>query len=159
MNKLLKDILEEEMREKNITASKIIQETEIAERYINAFLKGEKDKLPPAPYVRGYLKRIAASLSLDHDYLWKIFLSETTLKRSGASDMLPKNRFALKKINKKLFVYAMIAAILMIYGAMNAGRFLGLPKIDIENPLSGTIVTTANIITLKGVVGERNKLF
>src|SRR3990167_724812 len=158
MDKLLKDLLRDQMEAKGVTLERVKQQTGIAERYIMAFLEGKKEKLPAAPYVRGYLIRIASLLDLNGQELWKMYENELVSKRSGAKDIMPFNRYALKKINKKMVVGALVAALFAFYGIMNVSRFLGGGQLEIVNPAAETVVTTANLITLSGKSSPNDKL-
>lgn len=158
MEKLLKDILREQMQIKGLNPERIRQLTGITERFIAAFTEGTKEKLPAAPYVRGYLLRIAAVLDLSGQELWETYKSELLSKSSGPLDRLPENRFALKKINKKRLALGAAALLLIVYLAINANRFLGRPQITITSPAPETFVTTASTLNLAGQINPSDKL-
>ena len=157
--KLVKDIIREEMQAKGFTPVRIRRETGIAERYILAFIEGDEKKLPAVPYVRGYLIVIARLLGLDGNELWEAYEAESDhMKRSGALDILPGNRFALKKIKRTWIVGGVAVLLAIIYAALNIPRFLGLPTIIIEAPHEGTTVSTETPITLLGRIDPRDLL-
>lgn len=156
IEKTLRDILREEMQLKGITLAKLRQQTGIAERYLSAFLEDASEKLPAAPYVRGYLLRIASTLELDGAHLWEMYRTATELKSSGAEDRMPGNRFALKRINRKLVFGVGVAALLIVYLGMSADRFLGRPDLTLTSPSADTSVTTASIIMVSGNIEPGN---
>lgn len=158
MDKLLKDILREQMQIKGLSPGRLRQLTGITERYIFALTEGTKEKLPAAPYVRGYLMRIAGILDLNGQELWEAYKNELLVKSSGPLDRLPENRFALKKLSKKRLAVGIILVLFIVYLAMNANRFLGRPKIDITSPARETLVTTASVLNLAGEVNPSDKL-
>src|SRR3989338_3011737 len=158
MDKLLKDILREQMQIKGLNAGRLRQLTGITERYISAFTEGTKEKLPAAHYVRGYLMRIAGILDLNGQELWETYKNELLIKSSGPLDRLPENSFALKKLNKKWLTAGAVLILLIVYLAINANRFLGRPEISITSPAPETLVTTASVLNLIGEVNPRDKL-
>jgi len=158
MDKSFQKIMQEQMDTKGIDIAKIRQQTGITETYLNAFIQGNEKKLPAAPYVRGYIFKIATILELDGEELWQSFKNGETIKKSGSKDLLPSNRYALKKINKKLIIGTLIIILIATYGIINFNRFLGNPKIEISSPAAETLVTTANTITLIGKLTADGKL-
>ncbi len=158
MNKQLKDILHEEMQAKGLTPERIAALTGIAERHLDALLEGRNNKLPAAPYVRGYIIRIAPLLDLDGNELWNIYKREATVAASGPTDRLPENRFALKPISKKWIAVFAGGAAIAAYIGINADRFLGKPAIELVSPASETTIATADIIEIFGRTGENDKV-
>jgi len=158
MDKSLKDILREQMQAKGLTPQKLRQQTGIAERYISALVEGNAKNLPAAPYVRGYLIKLASMLDLDDKELWELYLREGTVKSSGPEDRMPENRFALRRINKRAVISAVVAGLVVVYLAMNANRFLGRPELTITSPGAETFVSTANVVTIAGAINPRDVL-
>lgn len=156
IEKTLKDILREEMQAKGVTFAKLRQQTGIADRYLAAFLEDAQEKLPAAPYVRGYLIRIASVLELDSNSLWEKYRTSAQLKSSGADDRMPGNRFALKRLNRKLIFGVGTLVLVLIYLVMSADRFLGKPDLSLTSPSADTSVTTASIIMVSGLIEPGN---
>lgn len=146
------------MQIKGLSPERMRQLTGITERYILAFTEGSKEKLPAAPYVRGYLMRIAGILDLNGQELWEAYKNELLINSSGPLDRLPENRFALKKLSKKWLAGATVAVLLIVYLAINANRFLGRPEITITSPAPETLVTTASALNLVGQINPTDKL-
>ena len=71
MDKPLQELLKEQVAIKGYNVERLTRITGIPERYIEGLLSGDYDKLPPAPYVRGYLLTIAPLLDLNADELWE----------------------------------------------------------------------------------------
>ena len=155
---LLKDTLNQNLAAKGLTLEKLQQQTGVAERYLVAFFEGNREELPPLPYVRGYLFKIASALNLDGPELWRNHHHELVVIRSGASDKLPSNRYALKHVNKSWFVAIGLVALIIFYLVSNTSRFLGKPEISIINPAAETLVTTTNTITLAGTISKNDSL-
>jgi hypothetical protein len=158
-NKLLKDILREEMQAKGYTPQRVRRETGIAERYVFAFMEGDYKRLPAAPYVRGYLITIGRLLNLNGADLWKLYEQEGEhSKTSGAFDTLPSNRYALKRFSRKWVISGIIGVLLVIYGVMNGNRFLGVPSLVIEFPHDEITTSAESPVTLRGRIDPRDIL-
>src|SRR3990167_5745078 len=74
--------------------------TGISKHFLEAILKSEWKKLPAAPYLCGYFKKLEQAFDIETGFLWKKFQEESEIRTSGASDRLPENRFAIKAENR-----------------------------------------------------------
>lgn len=158
MDKPLQELLKEQVTIKGYNVERLTRVTGIPERYLEGLLSGDYSKLPPAPYVRGYLMAIAPLLDLNAEELWEEYKKEEWLKKSGALDKLPTNRFAIKSISKKKIVAAIFGILLIIYLGWNIGHLLGKPKLEIINPSLETITTEESTIKLIGYINPADKL-
>lgn len=154
----LKTLLEETLELKNINHEKLAELTGISERYIWAIQNMEIDKLPPSPYVRGYLKKISETLHLDHEELWQLYKKELEHKTSGQYDTLPKNRFAIRHLSRRELFFLAAGALLAIYLLFNFSRLLGKPNLIITNPAEPLTTTFEKDITLIGKSIQKDKL-
>jgi hypothetical protein len=159
MEKTLRDILREHMQAKGLTVQKLRQQTGIAERYLTALIDGESERLPAAPYIRGYLVRLGTILDVSGQDLWELYKKEGVVKSSGSTDQLPYNRFALKQIRKSWLIGGIVACILIFYFILNFNRFLGRPEISILEPADETTFSALDSIMLKGNINRGDKLF
>jgi cytoskeletal protein RodZ len=150
--KTLKEILKEEMRAKGLTAEKLAEIAEIAPKYINALIDSDFGNLPPAPYVRGYLKKIADALEIDFDMLWHYYDREARIARSGRNDMLPTNRYAIKPVNKARLAVGAVAVIALAYFFPILVDFFGRPSLEIVAPAQDQIVVSSQDYMLEGRV-------
>lgn len=154
----VKEIVEDVLHEKKMSVARLAEMTDIPERYVAALIAGEQKGLPPAPYVRGYLIKIAAALGLEGQSLWQTYKKQLELKTSGESDKLPSNRFAFKRVNrmKVAVVLALLAA------AIGAGiwvrSLLGTSEIDIKNPTEDSVVVYEPSIDLRGRIDPGTRL-
>jgi hypothetical protein len=121
-------------------------------------MQGDTKKLPAAPYVRGYLLKIGKILDFDGNELWEAYKKESGIKSSGPEDRLPSNRFAIKSINKKYIVIALIAIAIIGYLIWQAPRFLGKPPLSINYPFYATTTTPYSEISIVGKIDPRDKL-
>jgi cytoskeletal protein RodZ len=154
----VKEILEEVLREKKMTIARLAEATDIPERYVVMLVEGEQKGLPPAPYVRGYLIRIAGALGLEGQTLWQAYTKQLQPKTSGESDKMPTNRFAFKRINRKKIVMIVGTAIVLIGVVIWAKALLGTGEIDIKNPSQDSIVVNESSIDLQGKINPSDRL-
>lgn len=154
----VREMVEEALREKKMTVARLAEMTDIPERYVVMLLAGEHKGLPPAPYVRGYLIKIAGALGLEGQQLWQAYKKQLELKTSGERDILPSNRFAFKRVNRgKVFLVVIIVAIL-IAGGLWIKALLGSGEIDIINPGEDSVVTYESSIDLRGRIDPSDRL-
>lgn len=155
----LNKILEEKMRAKGIDVAQLAQATDIPERYCASLIAGEHHKLPPPPYVRGYLGKIAAFLDMDGEALWQTYLKENPpIKTSGSQDKLPPNRFAIKKITKRGVMFIIVAVFAILYAVYFINQASRAPKLTIVNPPQDITIVVLPSVDLRGWVGVGDKL-
>lgn len=93
----------EAMKIKGLTVEKLSLTTGVSERVIELLLAERFEELPAAPYVRGYLLKIAEALGLESSLLWETYGKyHEEIRHAGKKDTLPENRFALPKVSRKL---------------------------------------------------------
>lgn len=154
----LKSLLSEALELRNVNHEKLAQITGISERYIWAIQNLEVEKLPPSPYVRGYIKKIAEVLRLNHDEIWDLYRKELSHKTSGKYDTLPENRFAIRQLSRKQIFALTLGIIFAFYLLFNISRLLGKPNLEISWPGQSVTATSENRIILTGTLDQRDKL-
>lgn len=154
----LKSLLTEALELRNVNHEKLAQMTGISERYIWALQNAEFDKLPSSPYVRGYIKKIAEVLRLNHDEIWDLYKKELARKTSGKYDTLPENRFAIRQLSRKQIFALALGILFVFYLLFNISRLLGKPDLRITRPLQSIEITSENHILLSGTLTQQDKL-
>lgn len=157
-HKDLKTLLSDALELKNVNHEKLAQMTGIAERYLWAIQNLEVDKLPAAPYVRGYLKKISDALNLNHDELWELYKKELETKTSGRYDTLPQNRFAIQHFSRRELFFFAISILLVIYFLTNIPKLTGKPILIVTNPTAPIFAVFEDKIILTGYLNQRDKL-
>ncbi len=157
-SKKISELLRDAVELRGLTFERLIELSDVPERYILALRDGEFEKLPAAPYVRGYLIKIGEVLNVDGETLWQVYKNETPMKKSGPEDKLPSNRFAIKSLNKKTVAISAIILVILIYLAWWAPSLLGAPSIEIINPAVNNYITNEPTIKLIGNVNPGDKL-
>ena len=158
VHKNLKSLLEEALNLRNVSLEKLSEMTGVPERYIWAIQSMEIEKLPPLPYVRGYLKKISSVLNLNHDEIWDLYKKELTRNTSGKFDLLPSNRFAIEHLSKTTMVSAGVGILLVIYLLTALPRLLGTPNLEVTNPAEAVSATSENPFLLSGSLDKKDKL-
>jgi cytoskeletal protein RodZ len=156
--KTLADTLRDQLQVKGLTLDRIRRETGITDRYLVALFDGAVDKLPAAPYVRGYLVRLAHTLDLDPNDLWKLYQESAHVRSSGAEDRMPENRFALKHTPRSWIIGGVIATLLAIYLGVNIPKLLGRPELTVTNPGPETTIVTLPSIVIDGTTDPESTL-
>ena len=157
-HKNLKTLLDEALELKNVNHEKLAEITGIPERYIWAIQNLDMEKLPAAPYVRGYIKKISEVLRLNHDELWELYKIEIKLKQSGAQDKLPANRFAINHVSKQTKFISLTIILLTAYLVINLNRLIGEPSLEIIYPQDLIVAVSTNPILVSGNMEQRDKL-
>lgn len=141
-------MLTEAIQDKNMSLAKLSELTGISERFLAALVEQKFEKLPSAPYVRGYLFKIAETLNLDGEKLWQEYQKNTQLKKSGVNDHLPLNRYALQPLNKKLILLGVILFFIVGYLVLRYNLFLGKPSLS----LTGEILNSTNPVVYNSLL-------
>lgn len=156
--KLLKDILNEGLDQQSWSIKKLTEVTSIQERYIHLLLSGELHKLPPSPYVRGYLTKICQALDLDMQDIWQTYKGEIEVATSGPRDRLPINRFAIKSKTKKFLIFGILGLLVIAYLGWNSRQLIGSSTLEVISPKNETTTTDMAMVTIEGSTEYSNKL-
>lgn len=148
----------EALSSRGISSAKLSELTGVPERYIEFMRIGNLDPLPPAPYVRGYLAKIASVMGTNSEELWLAYRQELPAKTSGANDKLPANRFSFRKIGKGKIGLAAVGLAVLLYGLFRFNDIIGKPILVIENPGSATLVLNTNHLVVNGRIKPGDKL-
>lgn len=154
----LKDILAEAIDNKNFNIKKLSEITGIHERHLKLLLEGGLRKLPPAPYVRGYLTKISQALGLDRDELYQIYKNEIEGFSSGPEDRLPGNRFVIRSSGKKIIFYGILGLAIASYLLWNMDKLLGVSYLEVIYPDEDSISVFEESIVIEGKTDFSNKL-
>ena len=155
----LSETLKEILDTKGITLEKLSESTDIPKRYLDALINGDLAKLPPAPYVRGYLVKIAKALRIDNEELWQNYNNEVSLKTSGQNDKISANRFALPiRHDKRTILFIIILISVIIYLTFQWDNIFGSPKLEIINPAVAEVTVKEPIIKVSGRIDPKDKL-
>ncbi|MCL5004862.1 MAG: helix-turn-helix domain-containing protein [Patescibacteria group bacterium] len=148
-NKSFQEALKDAISFKGMDIERLAEITGVPKNYLAAFVSGDFKKLPPPPYVRGYLMKVSAALGIDADYLWNIYKKEITPEIKG-SDKLPVNRFAPQRKSRKKAIMLIAAFFVIIYLAFRIDDIIGIPKMEIIRPANNGEIVNEQFIKLSG---------
>ena len=149
--------LAERLRSRGMSLKKLAEVSGIAPNHLQNLADGHFGKLPAAPYLRGYLTAIGEILEFDPEEWWRQIKEEGFVVRSGATDELPKNRFAAKPIGK--YIWAAILGVLLLgYLGFRFSQIIGRPVLVIDRPDATLAATTEGILTLAGRLENGDQL-
>jgi hypothetical protein len=113
-------------------------------------LEGDTSKLPPSPYVHGYIAKLSGILNFDKETMWRLYQKESALMKSGRDDRLPNNRFAVRGMRRGLAAGAFILAAVIMFGVYNAYDAFTAPELVITVPASDNSTVAQETILLQG---------
>jgi len=150
--KTFSQILVEAMQHYDFNIEKLSRATGISERFLEAFINENFSELPPAPYVRGYLREIGKFLNLNGDELWQIYLKgRNDIKSSGEKDRLPSNRFAFSPFfGRAAIIVFLFLVVVFSYLIVRGGSILGQPSLEIISPKQDFLVTNETDFLIQG---------
>lgn len=153
----LSETLVEAMKIKGFTVPKLAEATGVAERVIELLLAEQYDILPPAPYVRGYLMKLAEALGLDGEVLWDAYGKfHAAIRRAGQKDTLPANRFALPRIPRKFILGGVLVLLISVF---IASRFIfGGQNFTLTVNIPDNFVVATSTYVLEGSVRRGDRL-
>lgn len=131
--KNLGELISEIMETRGLSPERLSELTNINRRYVHALLSNDLKNLPAAPYVRGYLLKIAETLETDAGPLQNAY-RELELKTSGKNDRLPDNRFAGPYSKKSTVIAIVIILTLILFAANRWKALMGIPAIEVNVP-------------------------
>lgn len=127
-------VLRELMESKRLDAGKLSDLTDVPQRFILSLISGDFKNLPSEPYIRGYLFKIAGVLDTDPNLLWRSFRQSSDIRSSGSDDLLPANRFSLRKISSKKVWIVLAALVLLGFLGLRVNSILGMPTLEVSLP-------------------------
>lgn len=153
-------LISDAMRIKNMSVEKLSTTTGVSDRFIELLLEEKFNKLPAAPYVRGYLLKIGDALSIDGNELWEIIKMHhtQTVARSGENDKPLKTNFFKGTINIKLIVGIIIIVAFVGFFLLRLPALLGKPKFELNDFQDGMRVTTSTFI-IHGTINPSDEIF
>ena len=154
-------MIEDAMKAKSVSIEKLSQLTGISERFLEALVKEGSEKLPAAPYVRGYLGKIASVLNLDGDALWseysRQYVRPKSTKKMAMNESERKFEVLEKFVSPRslIIIGAILGVGLVIW--LRGSAFIGRPTLSLEQFDDTTPVATSTFV-IKGKIDPKNQL-
>ena len=144
-------ILIQAIKARGLTTEKLAALSGVSDRFLESLVEEKFDSLPPEPYVRGYLLKIAEVLGLDGEALWAEYLKDNNLiRRPGKGDELPKNRFAPPKINVKFVLLGILIVALAAFLFLRLPLFSSGKALELTSPREDSTVVNDRKFVLEG---------
>jgi hypothetical protein len=159
--KTLAEIFNEVIELRGLNLERLAELTAVPKRFLAALRDGDFRNLPPAPYVRGYLMKIAGVLDIDGNLLWRTYKKENLFRTSGPEDKLPINRFTSRPLNKKKIAVGIVLIFALSVLTWKFNDFLGIlgtPDLKINAPSVDGLIVNNPSIKLSGKADARDKL-
>jgi transcriptional regulator with XRE-family HTH domain len=147
----------EHLKQRNISIKKIAEMTGISRAHLENIASGNFKDLPSAPYFRGYLIRLGKILDFDGETWWEEIKKESTLKKSGPKDTLPRNRFT-KKRPTKFILAGVLLIIAILYFILQFARISGEPSVTLAFPTENPYTASSSELILRGIVTNADSL-
>ncbi|MFH1161745.1 MAG: helix-turn-helix domain-containing protein [Candidatus Jorgensenbacteria bacterium] len=153
----LANLIVDGLRMKGVSLERLSQLTGISDRFLELLVGEHYHKLPAAPYMRGYLVKIAEVLGLDGEELWRRYLAESAaVRRAGESDTFPPNRFAIPRFNWKMVLWVLLGVLILGYVLFRIPAFVDSYEFSVN--ITEGMVVQESAFTIKGTVNENDQL-
>lgn len=139
---------------RGLDAAKLSEATDVPQRFIASLVGGDFSDLPSLPYIRGYLFKIAGVLEADPNVLWRAFRESADIRSSGHQDLLPVNRFSLRKVSSKKLWIVLVAIVLVGFLGLRLNSILGKPTLEVTLPET----SVSQLIVVEGKVSPGDTL-
>lgn len=156
----LRDIIADQCEARGISPFEVAKRSGIAEQYIEALLSGDTARLPAFPYIRAGLIAFADAIGLPSEVLMSKYRQEFAAMRSGASDKLPGNRFALPSYRREYVIGGALLACILIGFWVSRSGFFGKPTLIIVTPPAepSPFIVASSTLTLTGRIDPGDML-
>lgn len=153
----LHEVLKDRLAAKGWNAEHLAKLSGLPESVINALLSGEAKRMPAAPYLQGYLNRIAPLLDLEARALFEAYRDEGAFKSAGPKDELPKNRYALGTGRReRALILGAAVLVILAYLGWRGVNLLRQPTLIMLYPAEETVIVAAPTIIVEGVADARD---
>lgn len=147
----------ERLKNRGITLRRLSELANIPVGHLEHLRDGAYDRLPPAPYVRGYLYTLGRILEFDPAAWWSELCAHGMVSSSGGADMLPTNRFS----GRPLAVYFLVSIgvlVLLLYVGIRFSVIFGQPVVTLNTPADSTSIVRERALILRGAVQNGDEL-
>lgn len=151
-------MFDEALANRNLSLEKLSELSNVPIKYIEAIQRGDASKLPPSPYVRGYIAKLADLLEIKSDELWALFQKESQLKAAGIKDKMPENRYAQRPAHKSLIIGLGIGLLLVLYVGYRLNSLTGRPLLNVLYPDTATLILNTPSVLFRGTLDISSKL-
>lgn len=148
---LFTEFFNQRLKERGYTLKHLADETGIAMKHLESFSSGRFERLPSAPYVRGYFVRLGGILGFDPNEWWSRIKEEDMVHKAGSKDKLPGNRFS--RIRGKALLWGVVGlALVALYIGARYTTILGEPQLTLIAPPGDLSTVSTGVVMFQGTV-------
>lgn len=144
------------VKERGVSLARLSELSGISPENLTLLLEGDFAKLPPAPYLRGYLAKLGKVLNFDGDAMWESVRGVPGVQ-SSASDARSRNRFALAPGHRYAWI-ALLGAVILGYLAIRLPAIIGEPRLSVLSPADPTSAARDPQFRVAGTVDRATDL-
>lgn len=160
--KTIGEILSEERSRHRVSLQQLSRKTRIRESYLQALENNAFEELPPATFVKGYIKTYATLFGFDHKPL--IALLRRDYKESAKGTLIPRDFITPVLVSARPMKSITVIIVLLLVGLFSVFGYIGFqwyqlqkpPQLIIEEPALraevGPNVTVSGITSPEAVV-------
>src|SRR5665213_3372971 len=145
------------LKDRGVSIKKLAEVTGISPTHLAALALGKFDHLPSAPYLHGYILRIAKVLDFDGEAMWEKMKKEGIVKNSGPIDSYPSNRF-IKQSHTKFIWIGAVAVLVIIYLAFQLPIVFAKPALTLTSPSANPFTTGSSTLMIQGTTRATDSL-
>lgn len=147
--KTVGQLLREARKKQNRPLSNIARETKISARFLKALENDDFDKLPPEPFVKGFIKNYTQVVGLSTEKVLAAFRRDFAIDKEGkiAPKSLSKPIADGKVFGPRLLKFLAVSLVVLLFSA-----YLGFQLKSFFAPPSLTVFKPENRTQLKGPV-------
>lgn len=150
------NFLNDRMRERGLNIKRLSELSGISIKNLELIFSGNSERLPSAPYLKGYIFKLGEILDFDPDEVWDR-MKKSAGGKNEEVDELPKNRFS-RESYLKYMVAGTIIFLLVVYGFSRFYKISGTPFLDISYPRDNMAVVSENPISISGRASNTDEL-
>ena len=156
-NKQISKKIREQLQNKNLNLEKLSEISGVPENFLEDLLSENFEKLPSYPYLRAYLLKVSQILDLNEKEIIAHF-KDLAFKKSGTEDLLPFNRFIVRKNKAKIFLTLLII-LFLVFLLFRVYKMVYSFEFSLEPPFENSeISVSASELKIKGRIGRDVRL-
>ncbi len=134
------EILKKKRLKKKLSFKVIEKKTKIRAKYLKALEENDFKKLPPAPFVKGFIKNYAKFLKLNSKNLLAVFRRDYDEGKKGqiiprsVARPLPQSKFDFTPQIALIAILAFVLICLTVYLGWQYLTFITSPRLEVKSP-------------------------
>ena len=158
MDRDFSQFLRERLKKHNFSLRRLSELSGISVEHLEHLLKDDRERLPAAPYLRGYLQRLGKILDFEPEEWWKHFRLQDEVFASGPKDELPGNRFSLNTGRKNFWIIVTVI-VMVLYLGLRFAQIFGRPVLIVLEPRDPAVQVADFSYVIRGEVKNSDRVF